>query len=518
MASKNFTFFTRSDSDSSRFRGCREKKKSCSTDLTFVDQMNMSMTSSTRSVTDKTSSEKTTQTTSCNDNHVHKRRPSSDGDFTILATSKVVHGLQQYDDDLAEISNRDSPITPVDRDDLRKISLLGRGQFCNVNLVSGLSLGHGKVEDDSENRVLPKYFSLRRVPYACKSIDPTKVRDPDGLIIAAIDLAHEAKVLSELNHKNIIKLRGLCSEIFSASFADGALLGDIKNFTSSSTRGMSLKGLSSKPSMTPNGLDGYFLILDVLTETLSDRLTRERNMAKKGTHNNSSSLDDTINQHSRHSIISLGGTSSRKKQAMYDRIQHTVLGIVEGMKYLHSREIVLRDLKPGNVGFDEEKNVRLFDFGMARNVNECDPTEVCGSPRYMAPETISGNGYTLKVDVYSFGVLLFELCTLQVPFSQTYTNMRRKNGRKSSTPILKRIFGKKGTKKKRVENHSESPLNDFYRRVVEDNLRPAYNLDSLIPCPQMRNLIKECWDANPSQRPTFDEIHQRLEGIFYSLH
>lgn len=515
MASRNFTFFTGSDSDSSRFRGCREKKKSCSTDLTFVEQMNMSMTSSTRSVTDKTSSDKTTQTTRYSDNNAHKRRPSSDGDFSVLATSKVVHDLQKYDDDLAAISNRDSPITPVNRDDLRKISLLGRGQFCNVNLVSGLSLEHGKVEDDYENTVLTKNFSLRRVPYACKSIDPTKVRDPDGLIIAAIDLAHEAKILSELDHKNIIKLRGLCSETFSASFVDGALLGDTKDFTSSSIRGMSLKGLSSNPSMTPNGLDGYFLILDVLTETLSDRLARERNMAKKGTQNNSSSLDDTINQNSRHSIISLGGSSSRKKQAMYDRIQHTVLGIVKGMKYLHSREIVLRDLKPGNVGFDEEENVRLFDFGMARNVNECDPTEMCGSPRYMAPETMSGNGYTLKVDVYSFGVLLFELCTLKVPFSQTYTNPRRRQkDRKSSTPILKRIFGKKGTKKKGFENDNESALNDFYRRVVEDNLRPAYNFDSLIPCPQMRGLIKACWDANPSRRPTFDEIHQRLEDIF----
>merc|ERR1719223_2181950 len=101
------------------------------------------------------------------------------------------------------------------------------------------------------------------------------------------------------------------------------------------------------------------------------------------------------------------------------------------MEYMHSRGIVLRDLKPGNVGFDERTGtVKLFDFGMARPVRDCDPNELCGSPKYMAPEIMSkmlcgGGGddneglYSLGVDVYSFGVVLYELCSLHVPFSSS---------------------------------------------------------------------------------------------------
>jgi len=187
-----------------------------------------------------------------------------------------------------------------------------------------------------------------------------------------------------------------------------------------------------------------------------------------------------------------------RTEAIYARTEDIVFGIAEGMRYLHSKDIVLRDLKPGNVGFYADGSIRLFDFGMARKVSDCDPNELCGSPRYMAPEVMNGDGYTLKVDVFSFGVLLFELCSLEVPFAKNYkwSNNKRSNSNSNS------------------KSQKEALVEDFYKSVVENELRPSDNLKPIIPCPKIRALIEECWSTESNERPSFEEIIPRLEIIF----
>jgi serine/threonine-protein kinase len=65
------------------------------------------------------------------------------------------------------------------------------------------------------------------------------------------------------------------------------------------------------------------------------------------------------------------------------------------MKYLHSQNIILRDLKPTNVGFDiKDDTVKLFDFGLACHDGECNPGELVGSLRYMSPESMQGKQYS----------------------------------------------------------------------------------------------------------------------------
>lgn len=460
--------------------------------------------------------------------HIQKdrKRMSLLSNTSDTNSSKVAKSLNKYDEVLDDIIICQSPetttlILSVNRNDLQKVALLGKGQFCNVHSVAG-SL-------QSPNQDQEQGFSARkRKVYAMKSVNPIRVADDDELIIAATDLACEAKILSELDHENVIKLRGLSCETFSRSFAEGFRLLNrnmsqrslgfgCRSTSQRSNRSSSLKNgaknLSSKPmssfmvSKSSNGIEGYFILLDLLTEVLSDRLARERKKKER----ESSKLPKK---------------KAYKIEAMHERIRHVVTGIVAGMRYLHSQEIVLRDLKPGNVGFDEEMNVRLFDFGMARKVSECDPNEVCGSPRYMAPEIMQGNGYTLKVDVYSFGVLLYELCTLEAPFEDSFSIMRLKQ--KKRTSFFQSIFGKKlrASKEASALNNDDSKTVDekdspsnlllkFYRRVVFDELRPSNNnLDPIIPCPKIRILIQECWAADPEKRPSFDEIATRLEAIF----
>jgi serine/threonine protein kinase len=443
------------------------------------------------------------------------QRKSSCSNFS----SMIILSLEEFDDDLANIftsnissssnaddenilDNRDS-IVSVDRDQLQRISLLGRGRYCNVHLVAGtlplpVSSQHQSTSEKAKqhDQDAPNQKAL----FACKSIDPTGVNGHDEWIIAASELANEAKILSDLDHKNIIKLRALCSERFSESFGcDSNFFHRYKCRTNNSTNG--------------GGLEGFFLVTDVLTETLADRLNRWRksNMNLKQSKLLRSRLSKLSSSSSSSSSISIN--------VMYERIETVLLGIARGMEYLSSQNIVLRDLKPMNVGFDNDQGVKLFDFGFARNVEECDPTIICGSPRYLAPEVVAGKGYSLKVDVYSFGVMFFEVCSLKVPFKEYFDNDG--NSKRSFSTLS---WGKKLVKtpnrcrsKKnsdhRLQQH-QVMLNEFYRRVTETELRPMDDLEPpVLPCPLIRSLIKEYWHTDAEKRPTFQEIVPRLEAL-----
>ncbi|MFC2163765.1 protein kinase [Acidobacteriota bacterium] len=93
--------------------------------------------------------------------------------------------------------------------------------------------------------------------------------------------------------------------------------------------------------------------------------------------------------------------------------------ICEGLAEAHRMGIVHRDLKPRNVMVDREGNVRIMDFGIAVSQDLkgiTDPNIMIGTPQYMSPEQVSGKEIDERSDIYSLGVILFEMVTGQVPF------------------------------------------------------------------------------------------------------
>lgn len=81
--------------------------------------------------------------------------------------------------------------------------------------------------------------------------------------------------------------------------------------------------------------------------------------------------------------------------------------IVAAVKYIHGRGMIHRDLKPQNVFFETEDKIRIGDFGLVTESQES--ITIAGTPLYMAPEMFRQCGYNYKVDIYSAGIILFEL-------------------------------------------------------------------------------------------------------------
>jgi len=94
--------------------------------------------------------------------------------------------------------------------------------------------------------------------------------------------------------------------------------------------------------------------------------------------------------------------------------------VAKGLAYAHSKGIVHRDIKPANVLLDENGNAYLSDFGLAKSTTSGDLTQadvIVGTLTYMSPEQLKGERLDQRADVYSMGIMLYEMLTGKPPFS-----------------------------------------------------------------------------------------------------
>jgi len=105
-----------------------------------------------------------------------------------------------------------------------------------------------------------------------------------------------------------------------------------------------------------------------------------------------------------------------------DRAIRIAIGVLDALEYIHANGVVHRDLKPENIMVDDEDNIKLIDFGIAgdagaRRLTYANFTAALGTPDYISPEQVKGKRGDGRSDIYSMGVILYEMLSGKLPFS-----------------------------------------------------------------------------------------------------
>ena len=393
---------------------------------------------------------------------------------------------------------------------------LGNGAFGTVYEVLNIVIDQTDTNDETHQaRKFMAQHCLRDAATSSSSSDSSKPKQDARYAIkklrskiirtgknvlqqALVDVATETRILASIpHHPNIIKLRGIASSPGSA----GETSNVVRDFPACCFH------------------EDYFVVLDRLYGTLEDRLahwTKEASPNRVG-------------------WKQLFGSSSQRQlqkvdHTFYDRLVACV-DLASALAHLHKHNIIHRDIKPPNVGFNIRGDLTVFDFGLSRelpsttgkqhNADKANSsfyrmTGFCGSPRYMAPEVGLRKVYNAKCDVYSFGALAWQILTLQKPYDGCdiddlkYVVWPAKHG--IVGPIEWILPNKKGghRSKRRFSDpdmHKKSKFNPFHNgnKVHSNRPKPISN-------EKIAEMIDRTFKRNINARPTMKELEDFLRS------
>lgn len=279
--------------------------------------------------------------------------------------------------------------------------------------------------------------------YAVKFLHPHHAHHKHVFFNCYRDMALEIYFLASLNHRHILQLRGLSRSTASTSCSK------------------------------------CFFLTDRLYGTLQHKLVEWKH------------LDIKLSRRSTQGSFSkrLGGImiaaqlKERKRDFFLYRMR-ILRDMASAIVYLHEQNIIQRDLKPDNVGFDIRGEVKLFDFGVSTLV-PAQPkhdqathlyqlTARVGSLRYMAPENYRGKPYNHSIDVYAYAMMIWQVLTLQ----PLYPNFKREM---------------------------------IVDLVIHGGLRPELNARQSSLTDALQYLLKKMWSTNILQRPDANQVLAHLQ-------
>jgi len=393
-------------------------------------------------------------------------------------------------------------IIELDPSEVEVIKLLGQGGFCEVHaarlvspeaatlttpLAASNHDGHHKLRDDvtvtsmtashsthsfeTDMMSTPdqsqhsqyqqtssnKLQHLLGRDYCIKFLKPSTLAHRKKFARGTADLCIEAHFLAVLSHPHILRLRGVTEgfKLFNPG-SSGTFLRNLTHYA---------------------GREGCcFVLLDRLHSTLDEKI-------------GGCWKHESDKLHGLMYKVGWRDMRGSRRRALKLQLLTCAIQVAEALRYLHDHRIVYRDLKPDNIGFDSDGMVKIFDFGLVKELKThrryADGTYLLsantGSRRYMAPEVAKKERYNLSADVYSFGILLWEICTLEKPF----------------------------------EGYTETEHTNF---VLNMGRRPKLDGGAVKGWPtEVMGLMKKCWDQDLHQRPNFGKVLEALKDAYKTL-
>lgn len=345
----------------------------------------------------------------------------------------------------SELLREEGQVAKFERDEILPFlgDLLGKGGFNNVYELERIQLRDGGTEEVSSHTAttssLRKELVQNKHKLAVKFLSDEAMYSPEEFCNGAADLLMEAKYLTALAahpHPALIQLHGI-----SAAGPQGFQRTDRA---------------------------GFFLVIDRLYDTLDRRIDVWKEVKRRKNHIKS-------NDTQKHQIM----------RALFLQRLLVAQDIASALRHLHKLSVIFRDLKPDNVGFDYGGRVKLFDFGLAKELDPLQQTDNglynmsggTGSRRFMAPEVSLSEPYDLSADMYSFSILFWELLTLEKAFSKMPVDEHRE---------------------KVIKNNERLPTDPAWGKVIEE-------------------LLEGCWRRSPFKRPSAKEAYKILRQEIQSI-
>jgi serine/threonine protein kinase len=176
--------------------------------------------------------------------------------------------------------------------------------------------------------------------------------------------------------------------------------------------------------------------------------------------------------------VFIGENEELPRLQSHTKLAKIVVGIVHGMLYMHSKNMLHRDLKPANILLDHFWHPRICDFGLSRFSDTSRTlTDQIGTDRYMAPELYEKEDYTDKIDVFAFGITLYEILVGKPACSRNLNCLQI---------MCRAVNGK----------------------------RP--DIPDYIPL-QVKDLITRCWSVDPDTRSSFAVILLELKAMRFKI-
>jgi serine/threonine protein kinase len=479
-------------------------------------------------------------------------------------------------------------------------AVIGKGGFCEVRCASlkqhnstNTWGSHGGSNNGAAFSTSPKY--------AMKYLSPSKTTSSRVFQRGVADLAMEACFLSLLKHENIIGLHyvsagsleenyncAAMSQVFhpqqnshqpQAHLGGGSHIGSSNMDMNTEEIVMDVNGnLQLRPRTTPwpaqprqppmfpdppalssNHFFGYFLLLDTLHETLTDRIeqTYVPLTMNQGSSSGNNNMWDRIRHKSSTQPTNAGEASPKVQLAQ--RLE-VLKAIASALGYLHNDcRIVFRDIKPDNIGFYRryrpqctcgyyqsrghrdhdgctcyDEITKLFDFGLAkelkpkyRKTHPAYPdqdtyklTGCTGSRRYMAPEVCFSDPYNQKADVYSFGMLLYQVASLVTPFDGFSMNKHEREVLRGGYRPDVKISSGSFLKGKGRANSPDPMMTDVGGMGKDDTAQKNYVLASKTKRnwpKELPRLMEECWDYDMRYRPEMKDVIYRVQRCIDDL-